>query len=346
MKSAVQTLSCLNVCIETDQSCNLLSSLEVAHQVADCSYESGTYWGSKVGWLYGSATEDVITAMKIHARGWKSIYFDPNPPAFLGCAPSCGPTTMVQTKRWTTGLLEILLSKNAPLIDTLTGKLKFRQCLAYLWFYTWGLTLIPELCYAILPAYCIISNSSFLPKVNESAILIPFAFFVIYNLSTLLEYFQCDLSIHAWWNNQRMARINSTCASLFGLFSIILKHLGLSETIFELTHKEQPNPGDDDRNTNIGRFTFDESLLFVPGTTIVLMHMVSLAILILRFQSPFGVRDGAGTSEFLCSAWVMLMFSPFLKGLFGNGKYGIPTQTLCKSAALTLFLCTCIRLYE
>lgn len=122
---------------------------------------------SQVGWQYGSATEDILTGLLIHARGWRSVPCTPDRRAFLGCAPRAGPISMTQQKRWATGLLEILISDRNPIIATLTARLQFRQCLAYLWIFIWGLRSIPELCYAVLPAYCIISNSSFQPKVSR-----------------------------------------------------------------------------------------------------------------------------------------------------------------------------------
>ncbi|KAG6717656.1 hypothetical protein I3842_04G111900 [Carya illinoinensis] len=145
---------------------NLHSHIEAAYKVADCGYEYGTSWGTKLGWFYGSTTEDIQTGLRIHKRGWRSVNCMPNPPAFLGCVPSSGPTSMIQQKRWATGLLEILLSKACPIFSSLFAKLQWRQCLAYVWLLTWGLRSIFELCYAALPAYCIIADSHFLPKVS------------------------------------------------------------------------------------------------------------------------------------------------------------------------------------
>ncbi|KAK2649288.1 hypothetical protein Ddye_016777 [Dipteronia dyeriana] len=127
---------------------NISDSIEAAYQVANCDYKSDTNRGKRIGWLYGSKTEDVLTEIMIHKRGWRSYYCSPNPPAFLGCVPPGGPVSMTQQKRLATGLLEILFSKNNPIFAVLTGKLQFRQCLAYLWVLIWGLHSIPELCYA------------------------------------------------------------------------------------------------------------------------------------------------------------------------------------------------------
>ncbi|XP_057514936.1 cellulose synthase-like protein H1 [Actinidia eriantha] len=331
-KSAAQILSSMKPGSPRD----LLSSLEAAKQVAGCSYEYGTLWGREVGWIYGSTTEDVLTGLTIHGRGWKSAYCSPNPPAFLGCAPSGGPAIMTQQKRWATGLLEILFTRKNPLIPALQRKLQFRQCLAYMWIILWALWSIPELCYAILPAYCILTGSHFLPKVGETAFFIAAAIFITYNLYTLSEYLRAGLSARAWWNNQRMWTINTTTSYLFGTFSVVLKILGISDTVFEVTQKEQSTNEADDDHANAGRLTFDRSPIFVAGTTILLVNLTALVVglLGLGFGSVAHGGDGVGTGEFICSMWVVLLFWAFFKGLFGKGKYGIPSSTLYKSGAL------------
>ena len=47
-----------------------------------CDYEDNTDWGKDIGWMYGSVTEDILSGMKIHSRGWRSQYCDPDRPAF------------------------------------------------------------------------------------------------------------------------------------------------------------------------------------------------------------------------------------------------------------------------
>lgn len=120
------------------------------------------------GWIYGSAVEDTLTGLTIHAKGWNSTLLTPEPPAFTGISPpSWCPGAMIHQKRAATGLLEIFFCKRNPIIATLTDKLQFRTCLAYLWFLVWGFHSIFELCYAVLPAYCLLTDSPFLPKVKE-----------------------------------------------------------------------------------------------------------------------------------------------------------------------------------
>ncbi|XP_059452775.1 cellulose synthase-like protein H1 [Corylus avellana] len=326
---------------KTNLAYNLKDSIiEEAHRVTSCEYEYGTSWGTKLGMRYGSMTEDVLTGLSIQRRGWRSVYCTPDPPAFLGCGSGGGSSAMTQQKRWATGLLEILLSKNCPIFATLFGKLQLRQCLVYLWMFLWGLRSIPELCYATLPAYCIITNSFFLPKVQEPAFYVLVAVFVIYNLYTLSEYLRTGQSIRAWWNNQRMARIISMNACFFGFLSVMFKLLGISETVFEVTKKDQSS--DVANDDNAGRFTFDESPIFVPGTTILLLHLTALIAIFFKLQPPAHDGHGSGLGEVLCSVWLVLCFWPFLKGLFGKGKHGIPMSTIFKSVALTLlFLHLC-----
>ncbi|KAK1568232.1 hypothetical protein Q3G72_021977 [Acer saccharum] len=294
---------------ETGLPMNPSNSLDVAHQVAGSAYENGSSWGEKVGWMYGSATEDLLTGLMIHTRGWRSGYCNPDPPGFLGGAPSSLLAAMIQQKRWSTGFLEILFSKNNPISATLTANLQIRMCIAYLYVIIWGLRSIPELCYAALPAYCIITNTNFLPKFQEPGIFILVAVFVIYNLYTLSEYIQFGFSIRSWWINQTMARIITMTSWTFGFLHAVRKLLGLSEVAFEITQKE--------------------------GTTVLLVQLVALATGLLGLQSPPGGGQGSGLGEVFCSVLMVVWFCPFLVGLFRKGKYGIPLSTICKSAALS-----------
>ena len=116
--------------------------------------------------MYGSIAEDNLTGLEIHRKGWRSEFCMPDPIAFTGCAPRDLPFALTQQKRWSLGFFEIFFSKHCPILCFLFGKLQFRQCLAYLWFICWSLRSIPELCYAVLSAYCIITNSQFLPQVS------------------------------------------------------------------------------------------------------------------------------------------------------------------------------------
>ncbi|KAL5861432.1 hypothetical protein ACOSQ4_002728 [Xanthoceras sorbifolium] len=278
---------------------DLSNSLDVAHRVAGSTYEYGSSWGEKNTRcicicirssfrlvVYGSAVEDNLIGLMIHTRGWKSAYCNTDPPAFLGCAPSSSIEAMIQQKRWCTGLTEILFSKNNPISCTLAANLQFRQCLAYLFFQFWGLCSIPELCYAALPANCIITDSNFLPKFQEPGIYIYVAVFVVYNLYTLSEYIRMGFSISSW-------------------------HNGSAGAAGRLEH-------------GIARVAITS--MFIPGTTMVLMQLTGLATCSLGLQPQADQCDhhhhgaggsGVGVGELMCSVNVVSCFWPFVMGLFG-----------------------------
>ena len=136
-----------------------------------------------------------------------------------------------------------------------------------------------------------------------------------------------------------MARIGINawfCGALNAIFNL----LGISETIFEITQKELPTSNHDETNTDVGRFTFTESPVFMLSTTILLLQLTAIAIYLLGLQpsaSPTSAGGGGcGLGEIFCSTYLIVCYWPFLKGLFGKGNYGIPLPTVCKSALLAL----------
>ena len=170
---------------------------------------------------------------------------------------------------------------------------------------------------------------------EERAIFIPISLFIVYNFQQLLQYKETGQSVRAWWNNQRMGRINTICAWLFGVGNAVLKLLGVRETVFEVTKKETYCEVD------LGHFTFDESPMFVTGTTILLLQLIALLTSFIRLG-----RSRSAVLEVICSLWLFLCFWPFLKGIlmFGKGRYGLPFSTIYKSAILTLlFVLLCLR---
>ncbi|MFS7933547.1 putative cellulose synthase (UDP-forming) [Helianthus anomalus] len=295
----------------------------------------------QVGWLYGSVAEDILTGLNIHGRGWKSVVCSPDPLAFLGCAPPTLVSSLTQQKRWADGVLEILFSDKNPLLLTIKGNLWFRQALAYYWICLWGPRSIPELCYASLPAYCIITGSHFLPKINERPIIIHVGIFIIYNAYFFWECKRQGMSLHMWWNLQKMGRVTSMTAWLFGFLNVMLKLVGLSKSVFEITQKEYKSIDGDDDN-NVGRFTYNTSPMIIPGVFILFVNMIALVNGVLRllkvdYNDIWMEVLGLGLGEMFCSVWVMVCFWEFLKGLFGNGKYGIPYPSIWKSGVLAFF---------
>ncbi|CAA7020054.1 unnamed protein product [Microthlaspi erraticum] len=105
--------------------------LKEAIHVISCGYEDTTEWGTEIGWIYGSVTEDILTGFKMHARGWRSIYCMPKRPAFKGSAPINLSDRLNQVLRWALGSVEILFSRHCPIWYGYGGRLKFLERFAY-----------------------------------------------------------------------------------------------------------------------------------------------------------------------------------------------------------------------
>ncbi|XP_040379586.1 putative cellulose synthase-like protein H3 isoform X1 [Oryza brachyantha] len=350
LKESITSILSGNLPVEpiVDISCRV----EAAKEVATCKYESGTRWGREVGWVYGSMTEDILTGQRIHAAGWRSVLLETEPPAFMCAAPIGGPACLTQFKRWATGLFEIIISRNNPILMTVFRRLRLRQCLSYLSIYAWPVRGFIELCYALLPPYCILTNQSFLPKAPQDVFGIPLALFLTYNTYSYMEYKKCGLSVHAWWNNHKMQRITSASAWLLGFLTVLLKTVGLSEAVFEVTPKEKitsdgnggGNDDDDDDKVDLdlGRFTFDASPVFIPVTALAMLNI--LAVAAGAWRACFGTAqdDLPGVSEFMACGWMLLCFLPFVRGLVGKGRYGIPWSVKLKASLLVaMFVLLC-----
>ncbi|CAA6668374.1 unnamed protein product [Spirodela intermedia] len=293
---------------------DLAASMHAAVDVSSCSYELHSLWGDEVGWAYGSATEDIQTGLRIHAKGWRSVTLNPQPPI----------------KRWATGVLENLVGQHSPLLAAVNGKLGRRQCLAYLLLNLWAARSLPELCYALLTPFSVVANTSFLPA--GLAGVVPAAIFAIYNVYTVAEYLAVGESLRSWWNNQRMRRITAATAYLFGLLSVVAKLVGLSEAAFEITKKEVNAPA---AAVNTGGFTFDASPLFVPATAVALLNSAALAAGTWRMLWAAPDGGGPGLGELACATWAVLSYSPFIVGLFRRAQYGLPRPTVVKASVLS-----------
>ncbi|KAG9152052.1 hypothetical protein Leryth_025875 [Lithospermum erythrorhizon] len=119
--------------------------LSEAKIVASCFYEEDTQWGKKIGFLYGSVVEDYFTGFTLHCKGWKSVYYNPSWPAFLGTATTNLSDTLVQGTRWMSGLHEVNLSRFSPLVYGLP-RLPLLHCMGYAYV-------------GSIPLYCILYSS-------------------------------------------------------------------------------------------------------------------------------------------------------------------------------------------
>lgn len=132
-----------------------------------------------------------------------------------------------------------------------------------------------------------------------------------------------------------MIRITTTSSWFFGFLAILLKRLRISEPVFEITKKNESSPCD-------GRFSFNESPIFLPSTTILFFQITTLVTIVFGWSPDVGSGLGYGYGEVFSNAYLIACYWPFLKGLFGIGNHGIPLSTLFQSTMLSLifvYLC-------
>ncbi|XP_042496114.1 cellulose synthase-like protein E2 [Macadamia integrifolia] len=248
--------------------------LQEAELLASCSYEKDTQWGGQRGFLYHSIVEDYFSGFIMHSRGWKSVYYEPSSPAFLGSATITFNESMIQNLRWNSGLLEVGLSRFCPITYGLS-RMSIPQAMSYGCLAFHSLYSFPLLCYATIPQLCLLKGISLYPKVSNPWFII-FAIVYISSLSEhMLEVLLCGDSLRTWWNEQRNWMIKSVASCPFSCLDVILKKIGIREANFMLTSKVIDEEQIEQYKKGI--FHFQGSKLFlVPLATLVTTNMISL----------------------------------------------------------------------
>lgn len=168
-------------------------------------------------------------------------------------------------------------------------------------------------------------------------------------LYTLWEFTSLGFSVHSWYASQSFSRIKTTGSWLLSIHDIIIKLLGVSNTVFIVSKKtisktrlesgDTPSQKEEDGpNPDSDKFEFDGSLYFLPGTFILLVNLTAIAGFSLGLPRSTHSYGGSGPSSIeACGCiLVVVLFLPFLTGLFEKGKYGIPLSTLFKAAFLAV----------
>ncbi|XP_010912201.1 cellulose synthase-like protein G3 [Elaeis guineensis] len=217
-------------------SLRLDSVLKRAHEVASCNYEVGTKWGSTIGFRYGSLVEDFHTGYRLHCEGWKSIFCDPERPAFVGEAPKNLDDALGQIKRWCIGNLEVAISKHNPLTFGIrNASLPVGLCYAH--YAYWGLWCIPLTIYAFLPPLALIYRKRLFPEVSDPWFYLYAYLFLAAYLTDLMDFLRSKGTIHRWWNDQRIWMARGLTSCLFGTIQFALNHVGISTPRFNVTSK-------------------------------------------------------------------------------------------------------------
>ena len=118
-----------------------------------------------MGFMYFCVLEDYFTGFTLHHKGWKSVYLDPLRPQFLGISTTNFNEMSIQWTRWTSGLVDVGISRFCPLIYG-PLRMSFLQLIGYAEIAFWPLLTIPLWAFALIPQLCLLNGIPLFPKVK------------------------------------------------------------------------------------------------------------------------------------------------------------------------------------
>ncbi|KAJ0964413.1 hypothetical protein J5N97_029535 [Dioscorea zingiberensis] len=181
---------------------DLLDASTVAEAISSisCWYEDKTEWGQRVGWIYGSVTEDVVTGYRMHNRGWRSVYCVTKRDAFRGTAPINLTDRLHQVLRWATGSVEIFFSRNNALFAS--HKMKLLQRLAYLNVGIYPFTSVFLIVYCFLPALSLLSGQFIVKSLNVAFLTYLLVISITLCALAVLEVKWSGIALEEWWRER------------------------------------------------------------------------------------------------------------------------------------------------
>ncbi|XP_047970816.1 cellulose synthase-like protein D5 [Salvia hispanica] len=296
------------------------SALAEAVSVITCFYEDKTEWGKRVGWIYGSVTEDVVTGYRMHNRGWRSVYCVTKRDAFRGTAPINLTDRLIQVLRWATGSVEIFFSRNNAIFAS--PRMKFLQRIAYFNVGIYPFTSIFLLVYCLLPALSLFSGEFIVATLDVTFLAMLLTITVTLCLLALLEIRWSGITLHDWWRNEQFWLIGGTSAHPAAVVQGLLKVIAGIEISFTLTSKS--GVAEDGEEEFAELYEFRWTTLMVPPMTIIMFNAIAVAVAVSRtVYSPFPQWSRLVGGVFF-SFWVLSHLYPFAKGMMGK-KGKIPT---------------------
>ncbi|KAK9286058.1 hypothetical protein L1049_014437 [Liquidambar formosana] len=303
-----------------------------AVSVISCWYEDKTEWGDRVGWIYGSVTEDVVTGYRMHNRGWHSVYCVTKRDAFRGSAPINLTDRLHQVLRWATGSVEIFFSRNNALVAS--SRLKLLQRLAYLNVGIYPFTSIFLILYCFLPALSLFSGHFIVQNLNAT--------FLIYLLTitlcliglAILEVKWSGVALEEWWRNEQFWLISGTSAHLAAVLQGLLKVIAGIEISFTLTSK---SAGDDNDDIYADLYLVKWTSLMIPPIVIAMVNIIAIGVAFSRTIYSKVPEWSKLIGGAFFSFWVLAHLYPFAKGLMGRrGK--TPTIVFVWSGLIAITL--------
>lgn len=295
-------------------------------------YEDKTEWGDRVGWIYGSVTEDVVTGYRMHNRGWRSVYCVTSRDAFRGSAPINLTDRLHQVLRWATGSVEIFFSRNNALLAS--RRLKLLQRLAYLNVGIYPFTSMFLIVYCFLPALSLFSGQFIVQNVNVAFLAYLLTVTICLIALALLEVKWSGVGLEDWWRNEQFWLISGTSAHLAAVLQGLLKVIAGIEISFTLTSK---SAAEDDDDLYAELYLVKWTSLMIPPIVIAMVNIIAIVVAFIRtiYSTVPAWSKFIGGAFF--SFWVLAHLYPFAKGLMGRrGK--TPTIVFVWSGLIAITL--------
>lgn len=281
--------------------------------VISCWYEDKTEWGDRVGWIYGSVTEDVVTGYRMHNRGWRSVYCITKRDAFRGSAPINLTDRLHQVLRWATGSVEIFFSRNNAMLAS--SRMKFLQRLAYLNVGVYPFTSPFLIMYCFLPALSLFSGQFIVKSLNITFLIYLLIISIALIGLALLEVKWSGIGLEEWWRNEQFWLISGTSAHLAAVVQGLLKVIAGIEISFTLTSKSS---GDENEDIYAELYLVKWTSLMIMPLTILMVNIIAIAVGFSRTiysEIPQWSKLMGGA---FFSFWVLAHLYPFAKGLMGR----------------------------
>ncbi|KAL8538348.1 hypothetical protein ACS0TY_000366 [Phlomoides rotata] len=289
------------------------STVAEAISVISCWYEEKTEWGQRVGWIYGSVTEDVVTGYRMHNRGWRSIYCVTKRDAFRGTAPINLTDRLHQVLRWATGSVEIFFSRNNAFFAS--SRMKVLQRIAYLNVGIYPFTSIFLIVYCFLPALSLFSGQFIVQTLNVTFLVYLLTITVTLCALAVLEVKWSGIELEEWWRNEQFWLIGGTSAHLAAVFQGLLKVVAGVEISFTLTSK---SAGDDEDDEFADLYIVKWTSLMIPPIVIMMVNLIAIAVGFSRTIYSTIPQWSRLLGGVFFSFWVLAHLYPFAKGLMGR----------------------------
>ncbi|KAJ1401422.1 Zinc finger, RING-type [Sesbania bispinosa] len=299
-----------------------------------CWYEDKTEWGDRVGWIYGSVTEDVVTGYRMHNRGWRSVYCITKRDAFRGSAPINLTDRLHQVLRWATGSVEIFFSKNNAFLAS--KRLKLLQRLAYLNVGIYPFTSLFLVVYCFLPALSLFSGFFIVQTLSIAFLIYLLTITICLVALAILEVKWSGVELEQWWRNEQFWLISGTSAHLAAVVQGLLKVIAGIEISFTLTSK---SGGEDDDDIFADLYIVKWTSLMIPPIVIAMMNIIAIAVAFIRTVYSVNPNWSKFIGGAFFSFWVLAHLYPFAKGLMGRrGKTPTIVYVWSGLIAITLSL--------